>query len=241
MLAQNHRIPSVLFLSNNAAGSQDIIQALGRLRVLIGMPNAGGERRGHVVRYVWWRRLALMFGELVDLPTSRTDTILRLFRSAGLPARVVKNVDAYQKTHVAGVPSLAGAIYMAGGDIRRLADMPEVLRLYVRAFREALRALRAVGIPLKPSATRLVERIPEAILVLALRLFNRTRLAVVGAEAHANAAPDEMKELGDELKVILRQSGLPSPASDALFAQVEARFQTAGCGLTNGAPSRSVS
>ena len=30
MLAQNHHIPSVLFLGNNAAGPQDLIDALGR-------------------------------------------------------------------------------------------------------------------------------------------------------------------------------------------------------------------
>ena len=37
-LAENHRIPSVLFLGNNAAGDQDMIEALGRERVLIDAP-----------------------------------------------------------------------------------------------------------------------------------------------------------------------------------------------------------
>jgi len=224
-LAQNHRIPSVLFLGNNAAGAQDMIEALGRQRVLIGMANVGGERQEHVVRCLWSRWLPLLFGELDDVPTPRTEAIVRLFRSAGLAARVVKNVDAYQKTHAAGLPACAGAVYMAGGDIRRLAHMPEALKLFVRAHREALRALRAVGIPLRPAATRLLEWLPEPIQVFGLRRFFDTRLAVVGGERHINAAPDEMKELADELRDIFRQSGLPSLASDLLFAQVEARFQ----------------
>ena len=224
-LAQNRRIPSVVFLGNNAAGAQDMIEALGRERVLIGMVNAGGERQGHLVRYIWSRWLPLLFSELDGALTPRTDTIVRLFRSAGLPARVQKNMDAYQKTHAAGLPAGAGAVYMAGGDIRRLAHMPEVLRLFVRAYREALRALRTVGVPLKPSATQLVEWIPEPILVFGLRLFFDTQLAVVGGERHFNAAPDEMKELADEFLEIFRQSGLPSPVSDVLFAQVDARFQ----------------
>lgn len=42
VLAQNHRIPSVLFLGNNAAGPQEMVDALGRDRVLLGMPNTGG-------------------------------------------------------------------------------------------------------------------------------------------------------------------------------------------------------
>jgi 2-dehydropantoate 2-reductase len=225
MLAQNRRIPSVLFLGNNAAGADDIVQALGRERVLTGMVNAGGERDGHVVRYIWARWFPVLFAELDDRPTPRTKTIARMFRSAGLPARVIKNVEAYQKTHAAGIPPLAGALYMAGGDIRRLAHRPELLRLCIEGWREALRALRADGTPLRPSATRLVEWIPMPVLLLALRLFFDTRLAVVGGQRHGNAAPDEMKELADELRKILRRSGRPSPACDVLFAQVDARFK----------------
>jgi 2-dehydropantoate 2-reductase len=145
----------------------------------------------------------------------------------------VKDVDAYLKTHAAGLPALAGAAYLAGGEIRRLAHTPEALKLFVQAFREALRALRVLRIPLKPSLTRLVEWIPKPILVFLFRLFFDSRLADMGAQPHLDAAADEMKELADELRVILRQAGLPSPASDVLFAQVDARFQTSASSFAN--------
>jgi len=195
-LAQNHCIPSVLFLGNNAAGPQEMINALGRQRVLIGMPNVAGTRQDHVVRYLWLRWFPLLFGELDDLPTPRTETVVRLFRTAGLSTRVVKNVDAYQKTHAAGLPAFAGAVYMAGGNVRQLAHTPEALKLYLQAFREAVRALRTVGIPLRPSATRMVEWIPEPILIFGLRRFCSSRLAVMGGvEELIYASADEMKEL----------------------------------------------
>lgn len=225
MLAQNMRIPSVLFLGNNASGPQDLIDALGRERVLMGMANAGGARQGYVVRYLWSRWMPLLFGELDDSPTPRTKAIVQLFRSSGLSARVVKNVDAYLKTHAAGLPALAGAVYMAGGNVREFAHTQDALRLYHRAFQEALRALHALNIPLKPSLTGLVEWLPEPVLLFLLRSFLDSRLADMGAQPHLDAASDEMKELTDELRALFRQAGLPSPASDLLFAQVDAHFQ----------------
>src|SRR5512145_2455809 len=91
-LAHNHGIPNILFLGNNAAGPQEMIEALGRERVLIGMVNAGGERQGAVVRYLWTRWIALKFSEIDDLPTPRTKAIAHLFQRAGIPARVQKNI-----------------------------------------------------------------------------------------------------------------------------------------------------
>ena len=232
VLAQNHRIPSVLFLGNNATGPQYLIDALGRQRVLLGLGNAGGAREGHVVRYIWRRWMVLLFGAVDGVPTPQTGAIVRLFRSAGFSVRLVKDVDAYLKTHVAGLPGLAGAVYLAGGHVRQLAHSPEALKLYVQAFREALRALRSLGVPLRPSATRLVEWIPEPIVSFAFRLLFDSWLADMGAQPHLDAAVDEMKELADELRVLLRQSGLPSPASDLLFPQVDARFRAVSPGGT---------
>ena len=213
---------------------------LGRERVLLGMPNTGGTRVDHVVRYLRSRWFVVLFGELDDVVTPRTQAIVRLFRSAGLSARVVKNVDAYLKTHAAGLPALAGAVYMAGGHVRQLAHAPEAIKLYLPAFREALRALRAVGVPLRPSATRLVEWIPAPILAFAMRRFLDSRLVEMGAQPHLETALDEMKVLADELRTILRQSGLPSPASNVLFAQIDAQFRLSRSGFSKAVPSHTV-
>jgi len=226
MLARNRRIPSVVFLGNNAAGADDLVAALGRERVLLGFANAGGERRGHVVRYIWSRWLSLMFGELDGRRTPRADAIASLFGSAGLHARVSPAIDAYLKTHAAGLPGLAGALYSAGGDIKRLARTPEALSLFVRSYREVLRALRDVGVPLTPWFAHLLYRAPERVFVAALRRFFDTELAVVGGQSHANAAVDEMKEIADEVRELLRRSGRATPASDVLFGYVDSRART---------------
>ena len=50
-LAVNTHTPNVAFLMNNAAGPKQLVKALGRKRVLMGFPGAGGVFQGNVVHY----------------------------------------------------------------------------------------------------------------------------------------------------------------------------------------------
>jgi 2-dehydropantoate 2-reductase len=45
-LATNKRIPTLLFMLNNPAGSASLAEALGRDRVMLGFPGIGGTRDG---------------------------------------------------------------------------------------------------------------------------------------------------------------------------------------------------
>ncbi len=220
LLAAAPRIPSVVFLGNNLAGSSDMATALGGERVLTGMVNAGGQRNGEGVRFIWSRRLPLLFGERDGVMCARTRAIAAMFCGAGLPARIVTDPDAYQKTHAAGLPAFAGALYSAGGDIRALGHRHDLLHLLITGYGDALRALRADGTAIHPAMTRALVSPPEWLLHAALRRFFGTQLAVVGGEAHALAAVDEMCELAEELRVILRSTGVQSPANEQAYAAI---------------------
>lgn len=213
-------IPSVLFLGNNLAGSSDMVAALGRDHVLTGTVNAGGQRHGEVVRYVWSRRLPLMFGETHGGIRARTRAIAAMFSGAGLPARVVGDPDAYQKTHGAGLPAFAGALYSAGGDIRALGRRDDLLHLFVTGYRDALTALRVDGTAIRPRLTPALVWAPEWLLHAALRRFFSTELALVGGQAHALAAVDEMRELAEELQAILLRTRVQSPANEQAYAAI---------------------
>ena len=63
-LTANHRIPTLIFMLNNPIGSSDLAQALGRDRVLLGFPGAGGTRDGHLVRYAMIAQQPTTLGEL---------------------------------------------------------------------------------------------------------------------------------------------------------------------------------
>ncbi len=222
LLAASPDIPSVLFLGNNLAGSSDMSAALGSDRVLTGMVNAGGQRDGVVVRYIWSHRLPLLLGESDGVIRARTHAIAEMFSGAGLPARVVTDAEAYQKTHAAGLPAFAGSLYSAGGDVRRLRDRRDLLHLFITGYRDGLAALRADGTAIRPRMTRALVRTPESLLRAGLRRFLGTELAVVGGQAHALAAVGEMRELAEELRTILRRTGMRSPANDQAYAAIAA-------------------
>ncbi|HUT19916.1 MAG TPA: 2-dehydropantoate 2-reductase N-terminal domain-containing protein [Anaerolineae bacterium] len=225
-LAANGRTPNVLFLMNNAAGPEQLIEALGKERVLIGFPGAAGYREGHVVHYLagtpeepW----PVYFGEADGRTTARTTAVAEIIEGGpGFEAQIRPDMDAWLKYHVALLmPSLGPALYAAGLDHRRLARTRDLIVLAIRAIREGFQVLGALGYPVSPSRYKALCWIPEPALVL---LFRILLLRVVPEEMieaallrHARSARDEVKHLTDEFLALARTTSLPTPAIERLY------------------------
>jgi 2-dehydropantoate 2-reductase len=219
-LSANWNTPAVLFLVNNAAGP-DELAAVGQDRLLIGFPGAGGTREGHVVRYLLaGRRQPTSIGEPDGRLTPRLDEIAGALRAAGFQVAIRRDMDAWLKTHVALVSPLANALYLAEGDIYRLAGDREALSLLVQAVREGFRVLRLLGVPVTPPGFRLLEWVPQKYLINLLQKRLATEQAELAIARHANAARDEMKQLAGEFQALVRESGLKTPAIDRLCEYV---------------------
>ncbi len=122
----------------------------------------------------------------------------------------------------AGLPAFAGALYSAGGDIRLLGRRHDLLHVFVAGYRDGISALRADGTAIRPRMTRALVWPPERLLHAVLRRFFATELAVVGGQAHALAAVDEMRELAEEMRVIMQRTRSRSPANDQAYAAIAA-------------------
>ena len=222
ILAANQCTPNVMFMVNNPSGYEDWINAVGRDRLLIGFPGAGGSLEGHVVRYMLTSRMQpTMMGEANGEVSDRLHTIGYIFNEAGFPVEFSHNMDAWQKCHVALVSPIADALYVAGGDSYRLSQMPETLRLMVRAMREGFRVLRALGVPIIPVKLRLWEWLPEPIIVAILKRWVRSRHFEIVAAHHANAARDEMQRLANEFQALAHQTSVETPAIDQLETYID--------------------
>jgi 2-dehydropantoate 2-reductase len=224
VLAASVRTPNVVFMMNNAAGPADMVQALGADRVLLGFPGTGGVREGPLVRYVGRRgahAATVTIGELHGSLTPRLEQLVAIFADAGLRVRIDPNMGAWLKTHVALVSPLANALYMAGGDIYRLAATRDALVLLVRAIREGLQVLRALDIPVRPPLVQIVALLPEPVLVSLLRRALATEVAELAVAGHANAARDEMTCLANEFQALALSAGVPTPAIDCLYRYLD--------------------
>jgi 2-dehydropantoate 2-reductase len=218
ILAANHAASNILFMVNNALGYDRWMEAVGRNRLLVGFPGAGGTREGHVVRYIVISGLSQpsTFGQVDAGKTERLVDIVAAIKRAGFPVTICRNMDAWQKTHVAWISPIANAVYMAGGDNYRLANMPEAVRLMIRAIREGFQVLRKLDVPITPSKFRGLLWMPEPLLVALLRRWAATEHCETVATRHANAAVDEMRLLAQEFQQLASSSGIPTPARDEL-------------------------
>lgn len=222
-LAANLHTPNVAFLGNNAAGPDEYIAALGRERVLIGFAGGAGTIEGHVVRgVVVPSDRDIPLGEAAGPVTARVLRICEMLNAAGLAARPSAQADAWLKTHAALIVPMAGAVAMADHDLVRLAGTRDALVWLVRAMREDMRALQALGIPIVPRQLALMARLPEPFLVTYLARILRDPRTAVGF-AHAHKAHPEMQHLAGELLTLTEWSGVPAPLTHGLMAYFDGR------------------
>lgn len=222
VLAANESTPTVMFFGNNASGPEAMISALGRKRVLLGFPGAAAIPHDGAIRYVITSRSErpTTIGELDGRRSERIEAIASALEGAGFPASICGNMDAWLKTHVAKILPTGGALFFAGGHAEQLATNQEAIQLMVRAIREGLEILRANDIPITPSNHRLLQWLPERLIVVIMkRMFSGETMAI--KLGHAEHALVEFQMLAQEFRVLNAATRLPTPAMDRLYEHLE--------------------
>jgi 2-dehydropantoate 2-reductase len=221
-LAANHHVATLIFMLNNPTGSSDLAQALGRDRVLLGFPGAGGTRDGHLVRYAMIAQQPTALGELDGRQTARLRQLVEIFRQCGFPTTTSRDMDAWLKAHAFFVTAVSGAIYMAGGDCRRLSEAKATVALMAKGVREGYAVVRALGRSVEPFALRvLFTWLPPAFAVSYWRRFFASDMADYVFGRHARAASWEMRELANDCRALLEKTGVEAPALRQLYHAID--------------------
>ncbi len=218
ILATNRRTPNVMFLGNNVAGPREMTERLGCDRVLLGFPGASAVSGAQSIRYLVLpaREQPTTIGEIDGTMSPRIKCIANTLRGAGFPVSICSNMGAWLKTHAAEISPTAHALYMAGGDVHRLARTRDALVLMLRAIRESYAVLRVLGIPITPMSHRIFQWIPEPLLLIIMRrkLNEQTMSIKIG---HAAGARKEMKTIANEWQALARTTPIPMPAMERLL------------------------
>lgn len=221
-VGKNIWTPSILVMVNNVTGYQGWIDVVGRERLMVGFAGAGGTRSNGVVKYA----LAPAFLQpttLAELDGGESERLMRLvwaFREAGFPTTTSRNMDAWQKTHVAWVSPMAQAIYMARNEGLGLGDCRDNIRLMIQAIRASLTVLRQLHIPIIPPVIKLWQWLPEPILVEGIRLWSKTQQFNTLVLQHSMTARDEMDSLAKEFNQLVKSSGVSAPGLNVLHQRV---------------------
>jgi 2-dehydropantoate 2-reductase len=222
-LTANNRIPTLIFMLNNPTGSSDLAQALGRDRVLLGFPGAGGTRDGHLVRYAMIAQQPTTLGELDGKRTPRLRRLVETFRQCGFPTTTSRDMDAWLKAHAFFVTAISGAIYIAGGDCRRLSADKATVALMAKGVREGYSAVRALGLSVAPFALKvLFTWLPPTFAIYYWRNFFASKMADYVFGRHARAASREMRELANDCRSLLEKSRVEAPALRQLYSAIDA-------------------
>jgi 2-dehydropantoate 2-reductase len=155
-------------------------------------------------------------------PSSRLRAIEMALRTSGFPTKISHDMDAWLKVHAFFVTAVSGAIYLAGGDCRRLSEEDTLLLFMANGVREGFSAVRALGLTVTPLALRaLFTWLPKSFAISYWRKFFRSEMADYVFGRHARAACGEMRAIANDCRAILVRTGIEAPALHRLYGAID--------------------
>lgn len=137
---------------NNPLGYDEWVNALGQERVIPAFPGSGGKIENGIVFYEIVSRIIqpTTLGELKGNKSARIKQLKTILKNAGFKVSISKNMDSWQKTHVAMVGPLGDVIYFDGGNNYSVAKNDLAIRQINLALKENFNFLSSAGIGIVP-------------------------------------------------------------------------------------------
>jgi len=192
---QSKNIVTMVNTPNGYAKWEDIV---GVGRIIPAFAGAGGRIDNGILYYQLTPKIIqpTTFGEISGKSTERIKDLAKIFKTSKVPCSLSKNMEAWQKTHLAMVVPLAKGIYHDGGDNYTTSKNKKALRMMSVMLRDNFQALRKINVPITPSKLNIFWMCPLWIMDLSLRLMYNTKFAETVIYSHAHIAKDEMLLLG---------------------------------------------
>lgn len=198
-----------VFMVNNPTGYSIWINALGPDRVLPAFPGSGGKIENGIVYYEIVSKFIqpTTLGELNGKKTARLKDLCDILRKSGFYVSTSKNMDAWQKTHVAMVAPMGDVIYFDGGDNYSVSRNKKAISQMNLALKENFRFLRRSGIGIEPFKLNIFLILPLFALNVIMKLVFNTKWAETVISNHALNAREEMEVISNDFIELARSKG----------------------------------
>lgn len=114
------------------------------------------------------------------------------------------NIDAWLKTHAALISPLAMGSTAAIKQDKKFGYDDELLDLALICFRENIKALKDLKIPILPKKYRLLAIIPSRLVKRKIKKLLNSEFGRIALSGHASAAQNEMKKFSDDFMEAIR-------------------------------------
>jgi 2-dehydropantoate 2-reductase len=198
-----------VFMVNNPLGYSEWTTALGYDRVLPAFPGSGGKIEDGIVYYEIVSKMvqSTTLGELDGKTTKRIKDLCAMLKKSGFNISISKNMDAWQKSHVAMVAPLGTVIYFDGGNNYSVSRNKEAIKQLNLALKENFSFLKKSGIGIEPFKLNIFRFIPMCILNPIMKLIYTTKWAETVISNHALNARHEMELISTEFLELADKKG----------------------------------
>lgn len=199
-ILKKNKSQNFVFMVNNPSGYDEWTNALGQNRVIPAFPGSGGKIDNGIVFYEIVSGIIqpTTIGELNGSNSARIMELKSILKNARFKVSISKNMDAWQKTHVAMVGPLGDVIYFDGGNNYSVARNSSAVKQMNLALKENFDFLKNSGIGIVPRKLNVIRLLPLWILNLTMKYAFNTKWAETVISNHALNARNEMKVISNE-------------------------------------------
>ena len=196
---------TVLTLQNGIGSGDELAQAFGGEKVMLGAAYIEAMRKGPGVVAQGGGPCRIVFGETDGRATPRALEIRDTFRRAGIDVQLSSNVYRDLWSKLIFICALSGMTCITRAPLAEVLDLPETLELTWQVMREAAEVGRATGVDLEDGV---VESTMDNLMKFRHDLTSSMYLDLEAGN------PLEVGVLNGAVSKAGKEAGIPTPAND---------------------------
>ena len=200
MELKSNNSPNIITMVNTANGYETWEDIIGKDRLIPAFPGAGGKIENDILTYQLTSRIVqpTTFGELNGERTHRIRKLHEIFVSSKIPCSISKNMDVWQKCHLAMVIPLANGIYLDGGNNYTTSKNKQALNYMSVELKRNFNSIKNMGLQITPKKLNIFSLLPHWLISIVLGYIYNTKFAETLINSHVQVARDETEILSRE-------------------------------------------